>query len=155
MEGKRPGKASSSSSSSSSSSLVDVIFGKKEEVGSHDGYFSGVFPPPSAVMRKDSQNSSKAGNARSGTADRNTQESPSKCQSTQLTKDGKPIYSAEPTESPYFGSSVHYGCRDFYPGSPSKNTPETTNTYKNSEEDSSDSSNYATRGNWWQGSLYY
>ncbi|VAH19811.1 unnamed protein product [Triticum turgidum subsp. durum] len=66
-------------------------------------------------------------------------------------KDGKQFYPNESSESPYFGSSVHYGGRDFYDSSPHKQADESSRNYK---EDNADGS-LATRGDWWQGSLYY
>jgi hypothetical protein len=41
-------------------------------------------------------------------------------------KDGKSYTSNESAESPYFGSSVHYGGRDFYGSSSPKHTIETS-----------------------------
>lgn len=35
-------------------------------------------------------------------------------------KDGKQSYPNESSESPYFGSSVHYGAREFYGNTPPK-----------------------------------
>ncbi|CAL4901078.1 unnamed protein product [Urochloa decumbens] len=70
---------------------------------------------------------------------------------TTTYKDGKHSYPNESSESPYFGSSVHYGGREFYSSTPQKqpaNEPP-----RNYKEDNSDGS--ATRGDWWQGSLYY
>jgi hypothetical protein len=42
------------------------------------------------------------------------------------TKDGKSYSLNESAESPYFGSSVHYGARDFYGSSPPKHTVDTS-----------------------------
>lgn len=54
-----------------------------------------------------------------------SQGSPNKNQAT-YSKDGKPAYSTESTESPYFGSSVHYGGRDFYGSAPSKHATDSS-----------------------------
>ncbi|URE44777.1 hypothetical protein MUK42_24944 [Musa troglodytarum] len=53
--------------------------------------------------------------------------SPSRKQITQ-NKEGKPVYPIESIESPCFGSSVHYGARDFYTSSSSTHT---SGTWKN------------------------
>jgi len=66
-------------------------------------------------------------------------------------KDGKHAYPNESSESPYFGSSVHYGGREFYSSSAQKqHANEPPKNYKEGNPDGS-----ATRGDWWQGSLYY
>lgn len=58
-------------------------------------------------------------------AESKSQGSPNKNQAT-YSKDGKPAYSTESTESPYFGSSVHYGGRDFYGSAPSKHATDSS-----------------------------
>ncbi|OAY78169.1 hypothetical protein ACMD2_11051 [Ananas comosus] len=160
MEGKKP---SSSSSSSSSSSIADELFGRKDggkgsssssSSSSSGGYFSSVFPPASAVMGKDAAhsdlywalNKQRAEGQNGNSHESKSQGSPNKNQAT-YSKDGKPAYSTESTESPYFGSSVHYGGRDFYGSAPSKHATDSSKSYKNDEDDES----AATRGNWWQG----
>lgn len=60
------------------------------------------------------------------TVDGKTNENSSKNQLpsySSYTKDGKTAYSTESAESSHFGSSVHYGARDFYATSPSKYAP--------------------------------
>ncbi|XP_006654499.1 uncharacterized protein LOC102709564 isoform X2 [Oryza brachyantha] len=66
-------------------------------------------------------------------------------------KDGKHSYPNESSESPYFGSSVHYGGREFYGNTPQKQGDESPGDHKEENPDGS----LATRGDWWQGSLYY
>lgn len=44
------------------------------------------------------------------------------------TKECKASYSTESTELSHFGSSVHYGARDFYAASPSKYAPKRPKT---------------------------
>ncbi|XP_042418324.1 uncharacterized protein LOC122006773 [Zingiber officinale] len=70
-------------------------------------------------------------------------------------KDARPAQPAEPIESAYFGSSVNYGARDFYTSSLIMNTSETPSTYRKDGGNDLGSSDFATRGEWWQGSLYY
>ncbi|GJM88761.1 hypothetical protein PR202_ga05319 [Eleusine coracana subsp. coracana] len=72
----------------------------------------------------------------------------SKSQSHAAYKDEKHGYPNESSESPYFGSSVHYGGRDFYNSTPQKQTTEPPRNMQYKEEDSDGS---ATRGDWWQG----
>ncbi|XP_072996960.1 uncharacterized protein [Typha latifolia] len=149
MDGKKP-----------AASIADEFFGRKEVKGgsSSSGYFSSVFPPASTVMGKDVSPSDlywtlnrQRGEYQIGnTHDGKSQESPTKKQTT-CNKDGKPNFLTESTEAPYFGSSVHYGARDFYSSSPPKHVAANPKSNKNDDEDESS----ATRGNWWQGSLYY
>ncbi|KAG6493951.1 hypothetical protein ZIOFF_048957 [Zingiber officinale] len=73
----------------------------------------------------------------------------------QGSKDARPAQPAEPIESAYFGSSVNYGARDFYTSSLIMNTSETPSTYRKDGGNDLGSSDFATRGEWWQGSLYY
>ncbi|XP_074575798.1 uncharacterized protein LOC141832209 [Curcuma longa] len=86
--------------------------------------------------------------------DGQSQGCPSRRHGSKDVKPGqKPI---EPIESAYFGSSVNYGARDFYTNSLTMNTSETpSSTYKKDGGSDLGSSDFATRGEWWQGSLYY
>ncbi|XP_010923253.2 uncharacterized protein [Elaeis guineensis] len=171
MEGKKP--TASSPSSSSSSRIADDLFGRKEAAASSvssssssSGYFNSVFPPVSSIMGKDSAHSDlywtldkqktegQIGNSQSSRADDKCQGGPSKSHTT-TNKDGKSAYSFESAESSYFGSSIHYGGREIYTSSPSMWTSGAPNNYKNNDDDDLGDSNVATRGDWWQGSLYY
>ncbi|XP_072985814.1 uncharacterized protein [Typha latifolia] len=137
MEGKK----------ASSSSIADELFGHKSEeeeekevvvvemvspssFSSSPGYFRSVFPPilSSKVTRNDSPQRSEGliGHALTLNADDKSVESHAKCPAGS--KEGKPIYPDGASESPYFGSYVHYGGRDFYNASPAKNSSETTNS---------------------------
>ncbi|KAG1337809.1 hypothetical protein COCNU_04G001150 [Cocos nucifera] len=173
MEAEKP----TASSPSPPSRIADDLFGRKEAAGSSassssssSGYFSSVFPPASSIMGKDSAHSDlywtldkqrtevQKGNALSSRAvtspDDKCQGGPSKSRTTS-NKDGKSAYSIESAESSYFGSSIHYGGREFYSSSPSMRSSGAPNNYKNNNDDDLGDSNVATRGDWWQGSLYY
>ncbi|XP_044978611.1 uncharacterized protein LOC123445658 [Hordeum vulgare subsp. vulgare] len=123
-----------------------------------NGYFSSVFSASPAANPRDARQmdlytmlnkQNPKGQSGGGTADGKSQGSPAKGRVAY--KDGKQFYPNESSESPYFGSSVHYGGRDFYDSSPHKQANESSRNYK---EDNTDGS-LATRGDWWQGSLYY
>ncbi|XP_073009432.1 uncharacterized protein [Typha latifolia] len=147
-----------------SSSSGDEFFGRKEDskASSPSRYFSTVFPPASLVMGKDASPSDsnrtmnkqrvevQNGHARGAAADGKCKGSSTENWTT-CSNEGKPFYPIESTDSPYFGSSVHYGARDFYSTSSSNHVTETPRSYKEEDEDES----VATRGDWWQGSLYY
>ncbi|CAD5180250.1 unnamed protein product [Musa acuminata subsp. malaccensis] len=128
--------------------------------------FSTVFPPPSTVIAKHSSpgdlyrtlnrqsTDGQIGNAQNAAADVMSRGSPTRGQTTQG-KDGKPVYPNESEESACFGSSVHYGGRDFSVSSPSDQISGAPKSYKTNEGNKPGDTNIATRGEWWQGSLYY
>lgn len=96
----------------------------------------------------------------------------SKTQTVQ-SKDGKPVVSSQSEESTYFGSSVHYGGRDFYASNQPSGAPKPVSEiksdawmtfrqvilrlkwfqYKDSYDkgENSNDPNVANRGEWWQG----
>ncbi|RLN29364.1 uncharacterized protein C2845_PM05G36070 [Panicum miliaceum] len=118
-----------------------------------NGYFSSVFSSSPAGNAKDAKQTDLYAmlNKQSSRGQNGNSITDSKSNGRTTYKDGKHVYPNESSESPYFGSSVHYGGREFYSSSPQKqpaNEPP-----KNYKEDNRDGS--ATRGDWWQGSLYY
>ncbi|CAN6354956.1 unnamed protein product, partial [Urochloa humidicola] len=116
-----------------------------------NGYFSAVFSSPPAGNAKQQTDLYAMLNKQSPRGQNGSSVTDSKSHGRSTYKDGKHGYPNEPSESPYFGSSVHYGGREFYSSTPQKqpaNEPP-----RNYKEDNSDGS--ATRGDWWQGSLYY
>ncbi|KAM3366701.1 hypothetical protein ACQJBY_015829 [Aegilops geniculata] len=136
MDGKKKPTAATGSS------IVDDLFGPKDGAASSSaGYFSTVFPTPSGATGKDAslRAAAAAGN----------QSSSAGHQQQGKQHGGSP-------ESPYFGSSsVHYGGRDFYAGAESQRQyPAAAAAPAPKHKDDGDTS-AATRGDWWQGSLYY
>ncbi|CAN6328026.1 unnamed protein product [Urochloa humidicola] len=116
-----------------------------------NGYFSAVFSSPPAGNAKQQTDLYAMLNKQSSRGQNGSSVTDSKSHGRTTYKDGKHGYPNDSSESPYFGSSVHYGGREFYSSTPQKqpaNEPP-----RNYKEDSSDDS--ATRGDWWQGSLYY
>ncbi|CAA6669430.1 unnamed protein product [Spirodela intermedia] len=129
-------------SSPLSSSLVEDASGATTAPNSSSSsLFRSVFPPASTVLGEDSSRPDIFGTLRKREA---SQESgggvlPAKKK-------------AEEIDGCLFGSSVYYGGKDDC-GVPSS-SPDTRYSYKKDDVDSSISSD-ATRGEWWQGSLYY
>ncbi|XP_062231553.1 uncharacterized protein LOC133928998 isoform X2 [Phragmites australis] len=120
-----------------------------------DGYFSSVFSASPAGNAKEAKQTdlyamlnkqSSRGQNGGGITDGKSQG-----RTSTTYKDAKHVYPDESSESLYFGSSVHYGGRELYGSSPQKQPNEPPRNYK---EDNPDGS-LATRGDWWQGSLYY
>ncbi|KAG6488508.1 hypothetical protein ZIOFF_049751 [Zingiber officinale] len=117
-----------------SSSIADELFptGKYAPPPSTSpGYFSSVFPPASSVLGK-------------------SQGNPSKTQTVRR-KDGKSVSPSRSEESAYFGSSVHYGGRDFYDSSASNQPTGAPKPIKDLDKgENSNDPNAANRGEWWQ-----
>ncbi|KAL6327028.1 hypothetical protein AAG906_013505 [Vitis piasezkii] len=95
----------------------------------------------------------QVGNGKHGTPDNITQ-----ICNGESSKDRGSIYHNETVEPCYFSSSIYYGGQEVY--SPNaRNTeshPIVTIKKDGGEDDLNGSnSNSASRGNWWQGSLYY
>lgn len=143
----------------SSSSFTTDLFGPKETSNSSSsstGLFGSVFGPSTTGLGKDSTHSgrkqdygSQYGNVRNGISDYNQQ---SKADSRGKSS----IYQNETTEPCYFSSSIYYGGQEVY--SPSGQSANSQHSFKKDGEDDDPNGNNSTsasRGNWWQGSLYY
>ncbi|XP_019156854.1 PREDICTED: uncharacterized protein LOC109153438 [Ipomoea nil] len=143
---------------SSSSSFATDLFGPKvssESSTSSSGLFESVFGPSSMGLgRQSTYNGVMYSNTtKSGTPDGSTQRGMDyKIKSSMFEGD-------ERAERPCnFSSSIYYGAQEVY--SPTTNhTPCSHHTYFKKEEveddENGNNSNCASRGNWWQGSLYY
>ncbi|KAF5453614.1 hypothetical protein F2P56_028507 [Juglans regia] len=149
---------------SSSSTTFDHLFGPKDpssatSSSSTSGIFGSIFPPPSAVLGRDSTHnrggSGKYGNpdiiTKNGKGESTAREKGSSYQKETM----EPCYfSSEP--ACYFSSSIYYGGQENY--SPRTRSTESQHIFKKDggEDDSNGNNpNSASRGNWWQGSLYY
>ncbi|KAJ8499328.1 hypothetical protein OPV22_009880 [Ensete ventricosum] len=148
----------------SASLMADEVVRQKETSlsgKSSSGYFGAVFPSTSTAKAKGLPQldlywtlNKRSTDTNTGSAQRMTTENQKKVGPSKSIKEG--IYPSESTELAYFGSSVHYGARDFYTTSSDTNTcVNPINHYKTHGENISGNSNIATRGEWWQGSLYY
>uniref|UniRef100_A0ACD5XAG9 Uncharacterized protein n=1 Tax=Avena sativa TaxID=4498 RepID=A0ACD5XAG9_AVESA len=90
------------------------------------------------------------GSAQASITDGKSQWSPAKSR-TAYTKDNKHSHSYDSVDtSSCFGSSVHYGGRDYYGSFTPKQSPE-YNDYKAANKDPVTDSH----GDWWQGSFNY
>ncbi|KAF3433595.1 hypothetical protein FNV43_RR24697 [Rhamnella rubrinervis] len=146
----------------SSSSTLDHIFGPKNSSSSASsssttGLFGSIFPPPSSVLgrQKKGDFGNQVENSKYERPDNKSQSIKSEGSSTK-SKDS--IYQNESAEPCYFSSSIYYGGQENY--SPrTSGTTESQHIFKkdgNGDDDpNGNNSNSASRGNWWQGSLYY
>ncbi|KAG7553800.1 hypothetical protein ISN44_As11g001210 [Arabidopsis suecica] len=149
MEGRK--KKASSSSSSSSSSLTSELFGSRENPSSpspssSSGIFGSIFPPPSQVLGRESMRQETVPGAwndktsKTGDVDRNRE---------QQENHGSG-YQDQRVQPCHLSSSIYYGGPDVY-FQPQNSSINSTNKKDGGEDDSGS----ASRGNWWQGSLYY
>ncbi|XP_009774456.1 uncharacterized protein LOC107828214 [Nicotiana tabacum] len=132
---------------SSSSSFTTELFGPKEP--SNSSLFGSVFGPPSTGLRRDpihavdksisrtQEVGNQYGNAKYGTSDNGSKRSR-----------GEKVEAAC-----NFSSSIYYGGQDIY--SPINTQPPCSQSNIVKKDGGGDGSNSASRGNWWQGSLYY
>ncbi|KAK1409419.1 hypothetical protein QVD17_35945 [Tagetes erecta] len=151
-----------SGGSSSSSSFTENLFGPKDASSTASGLFSSVFGPSSTVSplglgrnpshcnNKGLQNKHEFGglyeSAKSSTQDYKTQRMMNE-------KDGNKVYQNETAEPSYLSSSIYYGGQETY--SPNTHTSRPQRTFKKDGADDDTNGSSASRGNWWQGSLYY
>ncbi|XP_066312934.1 uncharacterized protein [Miscanthus floridulus] len=114
------------------------------------------YPPEPAANGKDQDLYSilykgQSGSAHAGVTDGKPQWSPSKSR-TAYAKDGKHSPPYDSVDTSCFGSSVHYGGREyFYGSSTTKKATESSTDYKGDKKDPAADSH----GDWWQGSFYY
>ncbi|GMH04245.1 hypothetical protein Nepgr_006084 [Nepenthes gracilis] len=143
--------SSSSSSYSSSSSIAMELFGPKESSSSSssNSIFGSVFGLPPTGKGRDSATAGKpysTGHVSHGSLGNSAPNS-----------NERSCYYQQETVGPCnLSSSIYYGGQDVY--SPSTCTPDSQPTFKRDEQDDDpDGRNLhsASRGNWWQGSLYY
>ncbi|KAH9736228.1 plant/t7h20-70 protein [Citrus sinensis] len=141
----------------SSSSLTNELFGSKES-SSSSGIFGSIFSPPSKVLGRESlhsesmekkhDSSKEAWNTKPTTPGTYETES----QGTAY-KDMSSMYQDQRVQPCHLSSSIYYGGQDVYsPRPPNSQGPGVNSVFKKDGEDDSGS---ASRGNWWQGSLYY
>nr|XP_043622314.1 uncharacterized protein LOC122593918 isoform X2 [Erigeron canadensis] len=145
-------------SSSSSSSFTNELFGSKESSSSSSGLFHSIFPPPSKAHGKDYISSELTKKDQDSASRREKKfhsdylEKEDKDRNRNKQMDMSSFYEQERTQPCHLSSSIYYGGQDIYnnPGA-TKKTPAGQPTYSKDGEDDG----RASRGNWWQGSLYY
>ncbi|KAL3639475.1 hypothetical protein CASFOL_017382 [Castilleja foliolosa] len=138
----------------SGSSLATELFGEKDSLtGSSSGVFGSIFAPPSKVLGRESETKKKNGsgnqawNPKTGFSDTNF------VGGEGQSKNINSYFENENVQPFNYNSSIYYGGQDIYnrPPQPAQNPVFTTFNKDGGEDDSGG----ASRGNWWQGSLYY
>ncbi|KAL7095517.1 hypothetical protein ACP275_10G028800 [Erythranthe tilingii] len=143
----------------SGSSFASDLFGEKDSSSavSSSGVFGSIFAPPpkglgwellhSSETEKKNSHGNPAWSPKNGVSDGNTVGGEGAKNTTS--KDSSSYYLEEKAQPFNYNSSIYYGGQDFYSR---PHNPESTTFNKDAVEDDSGS---ASRGNWWQGSLYY
>jgi len=151
MENTKTKKKQVNGGGGSSSSFTAELFGPKDssQSSSSTGLFGSVFGPPSTGLGRNS--------AHSGTIkhDIGSQYGNPKYSTTEyMSQRGKGETVVEPC---CFSSSIYYGAQEVYsPNAHSSSASQHTSKKDDGNDDpNGNSSNSASRGNWWQGSLYY
>ncbi|CAN8253283.1 unnamed protein product [Cochlearia groenlandica] len=126
---------------STSSSLTSELFGSKDPSppSSSSGIFSTMFPHPSKGGARDGQSSKHSSQGQ-----------------RRESLNGQEDKTVEPC---HLSSSLYYGGQDVYSRPTTNQTynPTAKNEPRRSGEDDANGQNSqdVSRGNWWQGSLYY
>ncbi|XP_047337259.1 uncharacterized protein LOC124940764 [Impatiens glandulifera] len=150
-----------SKNSSSSSSFTTDLFGSiNPSASSSSGIFDAIFAPSSSkVLGRDFLLSSGKTEQKEGKLTGKTgSDSDITGQKIHvpLNEDGTPLY-GEKVHPCHYSSSIYYGGQDFY-SNPKSNQSSSSSVYSSStfcKKEGEDDSNSVSRGNWWQGSLYY
>jgi len=161
MEGKK-GNGYSSSSSSSSSFTSDLFGSKESSSSSSSGIFGSIFAPTSKVIGRESLRSGTEGkkqdytneawNAKPGPPGDGSKYSGGGSQGTH-NRDMSSIYQEQKVQPCHLSSSIYYGGQDIYNHPQNSQSTGMNSVFKKDGTD--DDAGSASRGNWWQGSLYY
>ncbi|OMO97310.1 hypothetical protein COLO4_14694 [Corchorus olitorius] len=155
MEGGRKGVGSSSSSS-----FTSELFGSKESPSSSTGIFGSIFSPPSKVLGRESLRSDLMAKKQDSLNEAfNSKPTASSGKSSKVyegenqgmaNKDMSSIYQEQRVQPCHLSSSIYYGGQDVY-----SHPQSSQNSVYKKDGGGEDDSGSASRGNWWQGSLYY
>ncbi|XP_057458892.1 uncharacterized protein LOC130749534 [Lotus japonicus] len=144
-----------------SSSFTAELFGSKESHPSpSSGIFGSIFSPPSPkVLGRESLRSelsvktaNETWSSKIGIQDDVSKGNYGEAQHTE-NKDMSFIYQHQRIPPCPLSSSIYYGGQDTYYHSQSTQNAGSNTLHKN--DVGNDDSGMASRGNWWQGSLYY
>ncbi|KAJ8753806.1 hypothetical protein K2173_000060 [Erythroxylum novogranatense] len=140
----------------SSVSFTPELFGSKDS-SSSTGIFGSIFAPSSKVLGKEvvgkrQDPANEAWNTKRGTPDGTSKSNEGEIQSTPG-RDTSYIYQDQRLQPCHLSSSIYYGGQDIYNHPQNKQSSSMNAVFK--KDGTEDDSGSASRGNWWQGSLYY
>ncbi|XP_057511946.1 uncharacterized protein LOC130794042 isoform X2 [Actinidia eriantha] len=147
----------------SSSSFASDLFGSKDSsASSPSGIFSSIFPPSIKVLGRESLRSevvekkqdapSQVWSTKPGAQDAIPWSGEGENQSIP-NRDMSHFYQEQRVQPCHLSSSIYYGGQDIY--SHPQNTQGSEHYKQVNKDGGEDDSGSASRGNWWQGSLYY
>ncbi|KAJ7980796.1 Plant/T7H20-70 protein [Quillaja saponaria] len=138
----------------SASSFTADLFGATDASPSPTaGVFASMFPPPSTVAGRNSSSSEVI-----GSLPKQAPENQGTSACNIAGKNRSANFQERKMEPCHLSSSLYYGGQDIYSQSPNTYTSGLhPNIKKDTGEDDPNGNNSqsASRGNWWQGSLYY
>ncbi|KAM7496492.1 hypothetical protein LguiA_020906 [Lonicera macranthoides] len=144
-----------------SSSFTADLFGSDKSPPS-TGIFASIFPPPSTAMGRNYASSEFRGSMQKQPAGsqvfgckQGTQDNVDKNIEGASHKGRKSIFQERLDPCPLSSSLYYGGQEDMYIKSSSAQTPESYPIFKKDGGEDDDPNEKASRGNWWQGSLYY
>ncbi|XP_039036327.1 uncharacterized protein LOC120173128 [Hibiscus syriacus] len=137
-------------SSSSSSSLTSELFGSKDLPSSSSGIFGSIFAHPSKVLGRVSLHPDSMTD---GQDNPNTKPGASGENPNTWNRDTSSRYQEQKVQPCNLSSSIYYGGQDIYYLPNSSQGPGFNSMYK--KDGGEEDSGMASRGNWWQESLYY
>ncbi|XP_059428357.1 uncharacterized protein LOC132162117 [Corylus avellana] len=151
MEGRKQ-----ATSYSSSSSLTSELFGSKES-SSNSGIFGSIFAPSSKVLGREARHSEVTGRKQDSKIEswqtKPGADDPYKSidgeSQSMPNRDMSSIYQEQRVQPCHLSSSIYYGGQETY------SHPQSTQSSVYKKDGGEDDSGSASRGNWWQGSLYY
>ncbi|KAJ4725702.1 Plant/T7H20-70 protein [Melia azedarach] len=149
----------------SSSSFTADLFGTKESPSSSTGIFASILSPASSVVGRNSSKAEILGTWHrqpSGNQVKNNKQGIPALHTEIVScdipnKDRSYLFQEEIAEPCHLSSSLYYGGQDIYSQSPDTHASGLYPILKKDggEDDNGNNSHGASRGNWWQGSLYY
>ncbi|KAL7598797.1 uncharacterized protein LOC111907252 [Lactuca sativa] len=151
--------------SSTSSSFTAELFGNNDSQPSSAGVFSSIFPPPSTVLARNPNCPQFTGATQKKTSESQlwtaTHGTSAVAKNTAIANgvmnmERRSIFQERVEPSPLSSSLYYGGQEDMYVCSSSDPTSQSYSKFK--KFDGKDDPNHlhsASRGNWWQGSLYY
>ncbi|MFS7986928.1 hypothetical protein Hanom_Chr11g01016001 [Helianthus anomalus] len=137
-------------------SFTAELFGDGGSQSSSAGIFSSIFPPPFTGSAQKGSSPSQVWTATHGTSAENVAKNSASANSSVMNMERRSIFQERVVPSPLSSSLYYGGQEDMYVCSSSGPASQSYSKFK--KVDGKDDPNHlhsASRGNWWQGSLYY